>query len=162
MKILKIFPLVLIGFIPPSYADNVAKCEVVLLEPVMHEGTDTGAEVASFRPADGFIASVYDEEVGNISEIDGFDIKGVMCERLDVVPTLRDFPIITTGLPFSISENFDSPDSSLMTVYYKDGKFKHIYQGADLSEDGQTRLDDLMEILNLQAHNLPTPDNNDE
>ena len=141
-----------------AHADNIAACEVVLMEPVLENGEPTGAEMASFRPAAEFMSSVYDDEDGFARELDGFKIRGVMCERREIIPTLRDFPIIATGVPLAMSENFDSPESNLMTLFYKDGKFKHTYSGAALSPSDQVKLDDVMEVFNLQPHDLSAPE----
>lgn len=148
------------GFFGSAYADNIAKCEIVLLESVGEDGGS--AQVASFRPAGEFISSVYDGEEGHLTESDGHKIRAVMCERSDVIPTLRDFPLLATGIPFSISENFDSSDSRLMTFYYKAGEFKHKYKGPDLMAEDQTKLDEILDVYNLQPHKLPKPDITEE
>lgn len=138
----------------PVHADNIAGCEVVLMEPVLEDGKPTGAEMASFRPAASFLSSVYDDEDGFVDVLDGFEIRGIMCERRSLIPTLRDFQIAATGLPLAMSENFDSSESNLMTVFYKDGRFQHTYDGAPLSVSEELRLTDVMEVFNLQPHDL--------
>jgi len=110
--------------------------------------------MASFRPAAEFMSSVYDDAEGHVDNIDGHAIRGVLCQRTNVIPSLRDFPIIATGIPFSLSDNFDRPDSQLVTVYFKDDAFQHKYAGKDLSKDDKTALMDVMEVFNLQSHNL--------
>ncbi len=152
------FTFIIIGCLMMSesaYADNIAACEVVLMEPVMDGEIDTGAQMASFRPAAEFMSSVYDDEVGYVSELDGYKIRGIMCTRRSVMPTLRDFPIVATGIPFSMSENFDSTLSSLMTIFYKDGAFGYDYRGRDLHEKEQAALADIIDVFNLQPHDLP-------
>lgn len=146
--------LLLAGFSAFAQAENIASCEVVLMENIVDEGKDTGAKMASYRPAAAFLSSVYDDEDGHLSTIGDFKIRGVMCERRAVIPTLRDFPILATGIPFSLSQNFDSAKSSLMTLYFKDGKFRHTYKGAPLSPSELSKLNDVMEIYNLQPHGL--------
>lgn len=138
-----------------ALAGTESACEVVLMEPVMDKGVDIGAEMASFRPADAFMASVYDDMDGYKDEQDGFKIRGVMCTRDNIIPTLRDFPILATGLPFSISQNFDSAESGLMTLYYKDNRFWHAYSGPPLSDADIGALLDVMDVFNLQPHDLP-------
>ncbi len=137
-----------------AQADNIAACEVVILEAATNDDGSKGAELATFHPAAEFMASIYDAEDGHIKEIDGQKIRGVMCERKNIVPSLRDFPILATGIPFSLSNDFDSAESRLLTVYFKDGEFQHKYIGPDLSEDDTAALTDSMEIFNLQGHNL--------
>ncbi len=153
-KILIILPFCLAAFVLPAHADNIAACEVVLMEPVLKDGIDTGAKMASFRPAVAFMSSVYDDEDGVLKTLDGYDIRGVMCERRYVIPTLRDFPILATGLPLAMSENFDSPDSRLMTTFYKDSEFQYTYQGPPLSPSEEAKLKDVIDIFNLQPHGL--------
>lgn len=147
-------PCLISAFALPASADNIAACEVILMETVQEDGKDTDAQMASFRPAVDFLSSVYDDEDGYMTEIDGYKIRGVMCERPDVIPTLRDFPILATGLPFSLSQNFDSSESSLMTVYYKDDRFRHAYKGGPLPENKIAELLDVIEVFNLQPHDL--------
>ena len=153
-KLTLIMAASLAGFAAPAFAGNIANCEVVLLEPMEKDGIDTGGRFASFRPAAEFISSIYDDEDGYARQLDGHDIRGVMCTRRAVIPTLRDFPILASGIPFSISDNFDAPDSKLMTLYFKDGEFKHIYSGAPLTETEQDELSNVMEVFNLQPHDL--------
>ncbi len=135
-------------------ADNIANCEVVLMEPVLENDEPTGAEIASFRPADDFMSSIYDEDEAHLDNVDGYPIRAVLCQRQNVIPTARDFPVIATGLPFSLSNNFDSPDSALLTVYFKDGVFQHKYLGRELGERDAAALSDVMEVFNLQEHKL--------
>lgn len=149
-----ILPLMIAAFAPPALAGNIANCEVILMEPMIKDGEDTGAKFASFRPAAEFLSSVYDGEEGHATQLDEYDIRGVMCKRREIIPTLRDFPILATGIPFSVSENFDAVDSNLMTLYFKDDEFRYSYSGAELTQKELSDLTDVMEIFNLQPHNL--------
>jgi len=144
----------LLSLSAPAFADNIAGCEVVLMEKIEQEGIEGKAEVASFRPAEDFIASIYDDEAEVLREIDGLPIRAIMCKRQSIVPSLRDFPIVATGSPFMISQNFDSTTTGLTTVYFKEGEFKHSYKGPDLDEDTEAELIDRMEVYNLQPHDL--------
>jgi len=151
-----LIPLLLsAAFAPLAMADdNIASCEVILLQEIKDEEMQGSAQVASYRPAADFIASVYDDEDGHMTEIDDNTIRGVMCTRKSVIPTEFDFPIIATGVPLSLSQNFESTTSGLITIFYGDGKFEYQYGGPDLTEAEQTMLDDRMEILNFQPHDL--------
>jgi len=40
----------------PAFADNIADCEVVLMEKIKQEANEGVTEIASFRPATDFIA----------------------------------------------------------------------------------------------------------
>ncbi len=138
----------------PALADNIAGCEVVLMERIEQEGLEGSAEVASFRPAEDFIASIYDEESEVLREIDGLPIRAIMCKRQSIIPSLRDFPIVATGTPFMISQNFDSAETGLTTVWFKDGEFRHSYKGPDLDKETQAEMKDRLEVFNLQPHEL--------
>ena len=140
----------------PALADNIANCEVVLMERIEQEGLEGAAEVASFRSAGDFLASVYSEDENEevLREIDGLPIRAVMCERHNIVPSLRDFPIAATGIPFMISQNFDSPDTGLTTIFFKNGKFQYSYKGSELNADIQAELDNRIEVYNFQPHEL--------
>lgn len=148
------FTVSLILFLNPAFAQSHENCEVVTMEPVIKDGEPTGKEVAAFQSAQGFIDSIYDDEEGYITEISGSKIKGVMCQRTDIIPTLRDFPILKTGVPLSLSTNFDSLDSTLMILYFKDNQFQYKYSGEPMGAYAQDALDDVMEVFNLQPHDL--------
>lgn len=144
----------LLGFSTPALADNIAGCEVVLMEKIEQEGVEGTTEVASFRPAADFIASIYDDENEVLREIDGLPIRAVMCKRKSIVPSLRDFPIVATGTPFMISQNFDSTETGLTTIYFKDGEFRSSYNGPELTDALEADMKDRLEVFNLQPHDL--------
>ncbi|NNE58437.1 MAG: hypothetical protein HKN36_10035 [Hellea sp.] len=137
-----------------AMADNVADCEVFLRQPVMLDGEETGAFMDTYVPATDFIASIYDEEDGYITDIEDQPIKALFCTRQSVMPTLRDFPLVATGIPFVVSTDFDAAESKIVTIYYKEGKFHQVYKGPELSKKDQAKLDDAMNIFNLQPHGL--------
>jgi len=144
----------LLGVSMPAFADNIAGCEVVLMEKIQQEGVEGSAEVASFRPAGDFIASIYDEETDILRKIDGLPVRAIMCQRNSVVPSLRDFPIIASGTPFMISQNFDSTETGLTTIYFKDGEFRADYKGPKLVDALNAEMKDRLEVFNLQPHDL--------
>ena len=134
--------------------DNIAACEVILLQDIKGEANEERMQVASYRSAVDFIASVYDEEDGHITKVDDLTIRGLICVRDNVIPTLRDFPIVATGIPMSLSQNFESTTSGLMTIYFKGETFQHKYSGPDLTETELASLTDALETFNLQPHDL--------
>lgn len=140
-----------------SADDNVAACEVILLQDIKGEANEGSMQVASYRTAVDFIASIYDEEEGHLTKVDDLTIRGLICVRENVIPSMRDFPIVATGVPMSLSQNFESTTSGLMTIYFKDGTFQHQYSGPDLTDTEQAALTDALEIFNLQPHGLLTP-----
>ena len=154
-RILASLILVAFGLPMTVQAGNTEMCEAAIMEPAMTEdGEVKGAKIASFRPAENFINSVYDEEDGHMDEIEGYKIRAVLCSRGSVIPTLRDFPLVATGIPIALSPDFDKPDSAVSTVYFHNGKFHHLYDGPELSEDDQASLEQVMEIFNMQPHDL--------
>ena len=156
-KFIALLPLLML----PTYAaasDNMAACEAVMVEQVKENGEPTGAVMQTFAPAVDIIASIYDDEDGFLNEIDGRDVKAILCQRSSVVPSLRDFPILKTGIPFAISTDFEAVDSRSVTIFFKDGEFQHVFKGAELSENQQSKLIDVMEVFNLQPHDLKIKD----
>lgn len=137
-----------------AWADNVAGCEIFLRKSVEIDGKATGAFLDTYAPAEDFISSVYDDEDGFLMEVEGEKIKALFCTRHNVIPTLRDFPVLATGIPFVVSNDFNVVDSSILTIFFKENKFKHVYKGPDLPEDEALALKDVMEIFNLQPHGL--------
>lgn len=147
----------LIGLIylaPAAYADNIANCELLITERVEDEAANGSALISSYRPAGAFMASIYDDEEGHINEIEGHKIRAVFCERRSAIPSLNDYSILETGIPLSLSQNFDSALSDVILVQFKDGKFRSTYSGEGLSEAAQTELDDVMEAFNLLPNDL--------
>lgn len=125
----------------PAAADNVAHCEVLVMEVIKDKDVNGQAEVATFAPAVNFIKSVYDEEDGHITHIGKLPIRALMCRRNDVLPAETDYALMATGIPFVLSQDFDSSDTDSLTIYWKDGAFKHIYKGYPLSDEAQSDLD---------------------
>jgi hypothetical protein len=113
-----------------------------------------GANVASYRPAYDFMASVYDDSQDTLYKIDGLNIQAVMCKRRDIIPTESDFKILATGIPYFLSQNFESQDSELITFFFKDGKFQHSYKGSGLDAESEARLTEIMAAFNAKDHGL--------
>lgn len=144
----------LLSISAPAWADNIAGCEAVLMEKIKQEDSEGVTEIASFRPAADFIASAYDEEVEILREIDGLPIRAIMCKRKSVVPGESDFPIVATGTPFMISQNFDSTETGLTTIYFKDGEFRSTYKGPKLSAKVEAEMKARLKAFNAQTHDL--------
>ena len=125
-------------------------CEVIVVADVEGESQEALLAASKFLPADDFIQSVYDDEDGHMTTVDDLPIRAVMCRRDNIIPTLRDAPLLQTGLSLSLSQNFDSADSGLLTVY-DDGKaFKSQYSGPPLTETQEAALADVLNIFDLQ------------
>ncbi len=126
-----------------AYAQT-SNCEIALIAP------KAVAEDAQFARAGAFMNSVYDEEKGHLSAVAGTPVRAVMCTRRTLIPTLRDLPILQTGIPFAISDDFDSTASGLLTIYDTGKEFKAEYSGPKLSPESEKKLRDTLEIFNLQ------------
>ena len=143
-----------------AWADNIAGCEVVLMEEIKQEDSEGVTEIASFRPAADFLASAYDKDADILREIDGLPIRAVMCKRKSIIPIEADFPIVATGTPFMISQNFDSTKTGLTTLYFKDGEFRSNYKGPELSENKKTELTERLKDFNARPHQLAEKEKN--
>ncbi len=140
------FGLFALAFMAASHSvlAQTSNCEIVLIAP------RAAAEDAQFARAGAFMNSVYDEEKGHLSAVAETPVRAVMCTRRTLIPTLRDLPILQTGLPFAISEDFDSASSGLLTIYDTGKEFKAEYSGPKLSPQSEKELRDTLEIFNLQ------------
>ena len=58
-----------VGIAPAAWADNVAHCEVVIMQVVNDEASAGEAQVATFAPAVTFLSSLYDDEDGHLTTI---------------------------------------------------------------------------------------------
>lgn len=134
-----------LSLVQPAWAGNVAHCEALIMQVVPSEDGLSEAQIASYRPAVGFLASLYDEEDGYLSQIDGFPIRAIMCRRNDVIPSAADYPILATGLPFVLSQDFDRSDTDSLTVFWKEDALDYVYKGHPLSDESQKVLDARLE-----------------
>ncbi len=136
---------------PAQADDNIAACEIVLQQQILEYGAKedkTAPLIATFVPATDFIFSVFDQEDGHLTQIDDKQIKALMCTRSNVMPTEFDLKLISTGVPFYVSPNFDAPDSALLAIAKKDGIFAYDYVGPDLGKDEMALLKLRLETLN--------------
>lgn len=117
---------------PVAKAGNIADCEIILMETIEDENGHGGAQVASYRPAANFIGSIYDDTQENITELDGLPIRALLCRRNNVIISESDFNLLASGIPFILSQNFDSSESDLLTYFFKDGEFQYTHKGRDL------------------------------
>jgi len=132
----------------PAAADNIADCEIVLVETIEDESGNGSAQIASYRPAADFIASAYDDTQEIMTELDGLAIRALLCRRNDVIISETDFKLLASGVPFVLSQNFDSPDSDLLTYFFKDSQFQYTHKGQDLSKESLAILDAHMADFN--------------
>lgn len=138
----------------PSFADNIADCEIVLLHTVEDETGRGGAQVASYGPADDFLDSVYNDGLEAIKDVGGVPIQAVMCKRIDIVPTEFDFKILRTGIPLFLSQSFDSQNSDLISLFFKEGQFRQTYTGPGLTDETRELIESRLANFNSKEHNL--------
>jgi len=62
--------------------------------------------------------------------------------------------LLETGIPLTLSQNFDSALSDVVIVQFKDGAFQSTYTGPGLSSDEAAELEDVIEVFNLQPNDL--------
>lgn len=129
----------------PALADE--NCEIVTL-PKGAASKSRGE--AKFHDAKIFLDSLYDDEPETVTTVEDAPILAVMCKRETLLPTMRDLPIIKTGLPFSLSQNFDSPTSGLLMIYDDGTAYRAEYTGEPALGPDAATLKDVMEIFNFQ------------
>lgn len=121
----------LIGLIaatlPASVLANVHDtCEIVIVKEVVD--ADGGRmTVAAYKPASDFIKGAKKNAKTVTLSDEGNPIRGVICTRNDLVPVDADYSILATGVPLSLSQDFDSADSDILTVYFDNGAFTYRY-----------------------------------
>lgn len=123
-------------------------CEVVTFETVTTDGVDK--RVGKFHDGGPVLDTLYDDKDGFLSFVNGEPIVAILCEREDLLPRLRDLPIVKTGWSFSLSQDFDAPDSGLLTIVDNGDAYTADYVGPDALGPDKADLADVMDIFNLQ------------
>jgi len=141
--------LIIAGLMAMPAAALASDCEILLTDITGHD-----ENLISFMDADVFLESVYDDQDGYRKTIAGQAVSAVMCMRPSPVPTLRDLPIVDTGLPFFISENFDDPNAFLIRIMWDGNKYQAKYNGDTLTDSDKSALEDVLEIFNLQPRDV--------
>ena len=146
-----------------ALAGNIANCEVVIMEYIEDE-SGGGMDIASFRDAGAFLAGVYDDEPEVVLEEGGYPIRALMCTRKDLMPDEDDYRILATGVPFAVSQNFDSTESDSLTIFFRDGAFEYKYASAAPMDDAmQETLEARLADFSGRDHGLGgAPDGADE
>lgn len=144
------------AFAASATAGDIADCEALIMDYVQDEDqAEGGLVVATYRSAEDYIESVYDADMDPIVKIDGRPINAILCRRNDLVPDDKDFALISTGIPLALSQDFDTPDSDSLTVFFKDNRFQYKYASAyPLSEEVRELLDQQMEDFTARDHGL--------
>ena len=142
-------------FAAPAWADNIAECEILTLDLIPSEEGEGGMQVAGYSPAFDFIASVYDEEEGHLTHNNDTPIRAVMCRRDDIVPAEKDYALLATGIPFSLSQDFDDTETDSLTVYWDGETFAHVHKGRAMSDETQSLLTRRLADFAGRDHGLP-------
>lgn len=124
-----------------AYAGETSECELLLVQIIQSPDGKGEAQVPSYIPAEEFMATLSDDQPGHMTEYLGHKIQAVMCRRNDILPTQEDYTILATGVPFILSQDFDSSDTDSLTLYWKDEAIQHIYKGYPLSEEAESVLE---------------------
>lgn len=153
--------IALILFPATAFATGFDLCEVVVAEEVVDEYGGT-MSVASFQSADQFLAGVYDPDIDFSPFIqNGKDgdpkgrVRGVNCVRNDLLPTDNDYALLATGVPLTLSQDFDSADSDLLTMFYGPKGFSYRYSSDyPMSEELTALLEATLEGFSERDHGL--------
>lgn len=137
-----------------AWAADYDSCELVIMQFIPDEDGG-GADIASFRPAEEFLASVRDISQEPMLTIGDHPIRAIMCVRNDLVPTEDDYPVLATGVMMALSQDFDSSDSDSLTVVYQDGAFRHTYSSAyPMSDEFKQAIETRLADFSARDHGL--------
>lgn len=152
--------LLLAMLMTPSavFASGLDRCEIVVMEEIVDE--DGGRlTTASYRSAEPFLAGVFEPNVPITLNDDGDLIRGLLCERNDLVPTERDYAVLSTGIPLSLSQDFDSAGSDILTIFYDGNAFVHKYTSDyPMSGEFETAVVSTLSDFSARDHGLVRPD----
>jgi len=123
-----------------ALAADMSACQILILETLEVEDIAGEAQIASYFPATDFINSAQDDIPGHLSDVNGQKIRALMCTRNDIIPAETDYALLATGVPFVVSQDFDSMDTDSLTVKWIEGHFKYAYKGQPLSDEAVTLL----------------------
>ena len=138
----------------PALAGNIAKCEAVISAFVEDENGG-GADISSFRDPTDFFMGIYDEDTEPVTEIGGFPIRAIICERRDLMPDEDDYAILASGVMLSLSQAFDSKQSDMLTVKWIDGRFRWQWKSADpIDPDMRDALVERLADFSARDHGL--------
>jgi hypothetical protein len=142
-----------LGLHAPAYADGFERCEIVVAKTVI-EPEGGQMTVASYRPADDFLMAAKTAEPLT-TDAEGSKIRGLICVRNDLVPTEADYPVLATGIPLSLSQDFDSADSDILTIYFDGSAFSYRYTSDyPMSGEFKNALTEKLSDFSNQDHGL--------
>lgn len=156
-----LFALALGATASNAYAAETSDCELLLVQIIQSHDGNGEAQVPSYVPAEEFMASLEDDKPGHMTEHLDHKIQAVMCRRNDILPRLEDYTILATGIPFILSQDFDSSDTDSLTLYWKDEAIQHIYKGYPLSEEAESVLETRLTEFSKQGLSKTTDTKSD-
>lgn len=136
-----------------AHSEEAPDCELLLIQIIESEDGEGQAQVPSYIPAEEFFTSLEDDTTGHLTEFAGHKIQAVMCRRNDVIPAHEDYATLSTGIPFILSQDFDSSDTDSLTMYWKDGAIQYVYKGYPLSEEAEAILETRLEGFSKRGLN---------
>lgn len=134
--------------------ENLSDCEIVMMRYIPDESGNGGMDISTHGPADDYISSVYDDEDGHLTKVHGDRIRALLCQRNDILPTEEDFPLLATGIPFVLSQDFDSTDTDSLTMFWRKTYFDYIYKGHPLSDEAELELKTRLADFTERDHDL--------
>lgn len=141
-------------FAVSSQADNIADCEILLMEFIEDEKGNGGMQVASYGPAEDYIASVYDDEPGHLKTVDDAPIRALLCQRNNVIPAESDYALLATGIPFILSQDFDDTETDSLTLFWKRDHFGYVYKGYPMTDETEALLETRLADFTTRDHGL--------
>lgn len=136
-----------------AIAKDTSECELLLVQIIQSQDGQGEAQIPSYIPAEEFLTTLHDKKPGHMTEYAGHKIQAVMCRRNDVIPAHEDYAIISTGIPFILSQDFDSADTDSLTLYWKEGAIQHVYKGYPLSEESEAVLKTRLAVFSKRGLN---------
>ena len=141
-----------------AQAENIADCEILVMQEIPDESGKGGAQIATYMPAGDFIASAYTAEDQTMTHAKGHPIRALMCQRNNVIPAAQDYDLLATGVPFILSQNFDSTETDSLTTYWNGATFDFVYKGHPLSDKAESTLRARLADFSAREHGLPIQD----
>lgn len=138
----------------PELAKRFSECEVLAMRFIPDETGKGGMDLTTYAPAKDYINSVYDDEEGHVTMIGGDRIRALLCERNDILPDDADYPLLATGVPFILSQDFDDTDTDSLTIFWRKTYFDYVYKGYPLSEETEALLKAKLEDYSNREHGL--------
>ncbi len=138
----------------PELPERFSSCEVLTMRFIPDETSQGGMDLTTYAPATDYINSVYDNEEGHVTTILGDRIRALLCERNNILPIEADYPLLITGVPFVLSQDFDDTDTDSLTIFWRKTYFDYVYKGYPLSDETEALLKSQLKDYTNRDHGL--------